>query len=64
MDCTTALMELPNGNLIRRKAWQDGEYISNLYSSTAKKLTTQHQNGQSPEDTFLQGRHTCGQQAH
>ena len=27
MDCTTALMELPNGNLVRRKAWQDGEYL-------------------------------------
>ena len=27
MDCTTALMELPNGNLIRRKVWQDGEYL-------------------------------------
>lgn len=27
MDCATALMELPNGNLVRREAWQDGEYL-------------------------------------
>ena len=27
MNCTTALMKLPNCNLVRRKAWQDGEYL-------------------------------------
>ena len=35
MDCTTALMELPNGNLVRREAWRDGEY---LYATFAIKV--------------------------
>ena len=38
MDCTTALMELPNGNLVRRKAWQDGEYLY-LTFNTNKEIT-------------------------
>lgn len=38
MDCATALMELPNGNLVRRKAWQDGEYLYSTFN-TNKEIT-------------------------
>ena len=38
MDCATALMELPNGNLVRRKAWQDGEYLYSAFN-TNKEIT-------------------------
>ena len=38
MDCATALMELPNGNLVRRKAWQDGEYLYATFN-TDKEIT-------------------------
>ena len=38
MDCTTALMELPNGNLVRRKAWKDGEYLYSTFN-TNKEIT-------------------------
>lgn len=27
MDCTTALLKMRQGNLCRRKAWNDGEYL-------------------------------------
>ena len=38
MDCATALMELPNGNLVRRKTWQDGEYLYSTFN-TNKEIT-------------------------
>ena len=38
MDYATALMELPNGNLVRRKAWQDGEYLYSTFN-TNKEIT-------------------------
>ena len=37
MDCTTALMELPNGNLVRREAWQDGEYLYAIFDTDKGK---------------------------
>ena len=44
MDCTTALMELPNGNLIRRKAWQDGEYLYATFDTDKGKAQIQKVN--------------------
>lgn len=44
MDCTTALMELPNGNLIRRKAWQDGEYLYSTFDVDKGKTQIQKVN--------------------
>ena len=38
MDCATALMELPNGNLVRREAWRDGEYLYATFN-TNKEIT-------------------------
>ena len=44
MDCTTALMELPNGNLVRRKAWQDGEYLYATFDTDKEKAQIQKVN--------------------
>ena len=44
MDCTTALMELPNGNLVRRKAWQDGEYLYATFDTDKGKAQIQKVN--------------------
>ena len=44
MDCTTALMELPNGNLVRRKAWQDGEYLYATFDTDKEKTQIQKVN--------------------
>ena len=44
MDCTTALIELPNGNLIRRKAWQDGEYLYATFDTNKGKAQIQKVN--------------------
>ena len=44
MDCTTALMELPNGNLVRRKAWQDGEYLYATFDTDKGKTQIQKVN--------------------
>ena len=44
MDCTTALMELPNGSLIRRKAWQDGEYLYLTFNTNKGKTQIQKVN--------------------
>ena len=44
MDCTTALMELPNGNLIRREAWQDGEYLYATFDTDKEKMQIQKVN--------------------
>ena len=44
MDCTTALMELPNGNLIRRKVWQDGEYLYATFDTDKGKTQIQKVN--------------------
>ena len=38
MDCATALMELPNGNLVRREAWRDGEYLYATFNAN-KEIT-------------------------
>ena len=44
MDCTTALMELPNGNLVRRKAWKDGEYLYATFDTDKGKTQIQKVN--------------------
>ena len=44
MDCATALMELPNGNLVRRKAWQDGEYLYAIFDINKGKPQIQKVN--------------------
>ena len=44
MDCTTALIELPNGNLVRRKAWQDGEYLYATFDTDKEKTQIQKVN--------------------
>ena len=44
MDCTTALMELPNSNLVRRKAWQDGEYLYETFDTDKGKAQIQKVN--------------------
>ena len=44
MDCTTALMELPNGNLVRRKTWQDGEYLYATFDTDKGKTQIQKVN--------------------
>ena len=44
MDCTTALMELPNGNLVRRKMWQDGEYLYATFDTDKGKAQIQKVN--------------------
>ena len=44
MDCTTALMELPNGNLVRREAWQDGEYLYATFDTDKGKTQIQKVN--------------------
>ena len=44
MDCTTALIELPNGNLVRRKAWQDGEYLYATFDTDKGKTQIQKVN--------------------
>ena len=44
MDCTTALMELPNGNLVRREAWQDGEYLYSTFDTDKGKAQIQKVN--------------------
>lgn len=44
MDCTTALMELPNGNLVRRKTWQDGEYLYLTFDANKEKTQIQKVN--------------------
>ena len=44
MDCTTALIELPNGNLVRRKAWQDGEYLYAIFDTNKGKAQIQKVN--------------------
>ena len=44
MDCTTALMELSNGNLIRREAWQDGEYLYATFDTDKGKTQIQKVN--------------------
>ena len=44
MDCTTALMELPNGNLVRRKTWQDGEYLYLTFNTNKGKTQIQKVN--------------------
>ena len=44
MDCTTALMELPNGNLVRRKVWQDGEYLYATFDTDKEKTQIQKVN--------------------
>ena len=44
MDCTTALMELPNGNLVRREAWQDGEYLYSTFDTNKGKTQIQKVN--------------------
>ena len=44
MDCTTALMELPNGNLVRRKVWQDGEYLYLIFDVNKEKTQIQKVN--------------------
>lgn len=44
MDCTTALMELPNGNLVRRKTWQDGEYLYATFDTDKGKAQIQKVN--------------------
>ena len=44
MDCTTALMELPNGNLVRRKVWQDGEYLYATFNTDKGKAQIQKVN--------------------
>ena len=44
MDCTTALMELPNGNLVRRKTWQDGEYLYAIFDTDKGKAQIQKVN--------------------
>ena len=44
MDCTTALMELPNGNLVRRKVWQDGEYLYAIFDTDKGKAQIQKVN--------------------
>ena len=44
MDCTTALMELPNGNLVRREAWQDGEYLYSTFDADKGKTQIQKVN--------------------
>ena len=44
MDCTTALMELPNGNLVRRKVWQDGEYLYATFDTDKGKAQIQKVN--------------------
>ena len=44
MDCTTALMKLPNGNLVRRKTWQDGEYLYLTFDANKEKTQIQKVN--------------------
>lgn len=44
MDCATALMELPNGNLVRREAWQDGEYLYATFNANKGKTRIQKVN--------------------
>ena len=44
MDCTTALMELPNGNLVRREAWRDGEYLYATFDTDKGKTQIQKVN--------------------
>ena len=44
MDCTTALMELPYGNLVRRKTWQDGEYLNATFDTDKGKAQIQKVN--------------------
>lgn len=44
MDCTIALMELPNGNLVRRKAWKDGEYLYATFDTNKEKTQIQKVN--------------------
>ena len=44
MDCTTALMELPNGNLVRRKTWQNGEYLYATFDTDKGKTQIQKVN--------------------
>ena len=44
MDCTTALMELPNGNLVRREAWNDGEYLYAIFDTDKGKAQIQKVN--------------------
>ena len=44
MDCTTALMELLNGNLARRKAWRDGEYLYATFNTDKGKTQIQKVN--------------------
>lgn len=44
MDCTTALIELPNGNLVRREAWQDGEYLYATFDTNKEKTQIQKVN--------------------
>lgn len=52
MDCTTALMELPNGNLVRREAWRDGEYLYLTFDKNKEKTQIQKVNikGESTSD--------------
>ena len=44
MDCATALMELPNGNLVRREAWRDGEYLYATFDTNKGKAQIQKVN--------------------
>ena len=44
MDCTTALMELPNGNLVRREAWRNGEYLYATFDTDKGKAQIQKVN--------------------
>lgn len=44
MNCTTALMKLPNGNLVRRKTWQDGEYLYATFDTDKGKTQIQKVN--------------------
>ena len=44
MDCTTALMELPNGNLVRREAWRNGEYLYATFDTDKGKTQIQKVN--------------------
>lgn len=44
MNCTTALMKLPNGNLVRRKTWQNGEYLYATFDTDKGKTQIQKVN--------------------
>lgn len=37
MNCTKALTKMANGDLVRRKAWRDGEYLHKTFDYDEKK---------------------------